>query len=156
MLDKKQCWLRKTCTTLGPYHGILILSRVCCPGAMWQLACNAIEVDIYQCWGFRIMHEPRWTHRPRHMLGPAQDGVTRASLHSMVRLMDDAVEGLARGRRCKTRAIFRNLTARGRAKFLRAHEFHALHRIPDEPRAALERCACWHLWGTAAQAAHCA
>lgn len=57
----------------------------------------------------------------------------------MVRLMDDAVEGLARGRRCKAHTILRNLRAGGRAKYQRPGEFHRLDRIPPEPRAALER-----------------
>ena len=69
-----------------------------------------------------------------------QDGVPRASLHSMVKLMDDAVEGLARGRRCKARAICRNLHAGGRARFQRPGEFHSLSSIPREPADALERC----------------
>lgn len=69
-----------------------------------------------------------------------QDGVPRASLHTMARLMDDAVEGLARGKRCKMRVLLRNVRKSGRAKLLDLKEFHALGSIPAEPQAALDRC----------------
>ncbi|KAK9793755.1 hypothetical protein WJX73_001910 [Symbiochloris irregularis] len=68
-----------------------------------------------------------------------KDGVPRASLHTMARLMDDAVEGLARGKRCKMRVLVRNVRKAGRAKLLDMNEFHALGSIPAEPQAALDK-----------------
>ena len=59
----------------------------------------------------------------------------------MAKLMDDAVEGLARGKRCKARVLCRNVHKAGRAKFLQPGEFHTLSNIPAECQAALDRSA---------------
>ena len=55
--------------------------------------------------------------------------------------MDEVVTGLARGKRCKTRVLLRNLTASGRRKFRRPGEFHAMDEIPWECQDVLDRWA---------------
>jgi hypothetical protein len=67
-----------------------------------------------------------------------QDGVTRASLGNLSRLVDEVVMGLARGKCCKARVLLRNLTAKGRRKFRRPGEFYEMDDIPEECQTVLD------------------
>ena len=63
----------------------------------------------------------------------------RTSLRNFARLVDQAVEALARGRLCKARVLSRNLRAKGRAKFQQRGAFRPLSDLPDECQEALDR-----------------
>ena len=64
----------------------------------------------------------------------------RTSLRNFARLIDQAVEALARGKLCKARVLSRNLRAGGRAKFQHNDAFRPLSDLPAECREALDRC----------------
>ncbi len=68
-----------------------------------------------------------------------QDGVPRASLGNLSRLVDEVVVGLARGKHCKTRVLLCNLTARGRRKLRRPGDFYSMDDIPNECQAVLDQ-----------------
>ena len=74
-----------------------------------------------------------------HLNVCAQDGVPRTSLRTFARLIDQAVEALARGKLCKARVLGRNLRAKGRAKFQHRDAFRPLSDLPAECREALDR-----------------
>lgn len=67
-----------------------------------------------------------------------QDGVPRASLSNLSRLVDEVVTALARSKLCKARIIFRNLTARGRKKLRQPGCFLDMDQIPEECQQVLD------------------
>lgn len=67
-----------------------------------------------------------------------QDGVPRASLSNLSRLVDEVVTALARSNRNKTHIILRNLTAKGRKKLRQPGNFLDMDKIPEECQQALD------------------
>lgn len=67
-----------------------------------------------------------------------QDGVPRASLSNLSRLVDEVVTALARSNRSKTHIIFRNLTAKGRKQLRSPENFLDLEKIPEECQSVLD------------------
>lgn len=67
-----------------------------------------------------------------------QDGVPRASLGNLSRLVDEVVIALARSNRCKAHIILRNLTSKGRKKLRAPQNFLDMDKIPEECQRVLD------------------
>ena len=67
-----------------------------------------------------------------------QDGVPRASLSNLSRLVDEVVTALARSNRNKTNIILSNLTSKGRKRLRLPHNFLDLDNLPDQCQQVLD------------------
>ena len=78
-----------------------------------------------------------FTQQPMRLV-LVQDGVPRASLSNLSRLVDEVVTALARTKRNKTSIILKNLTSKGRKKLRQPQGFLELDKLPDECQQALD------------------
>ncbi len=67
-----------------------------------------------------------------------QDGVPRASLSNLSRLVDEVVTALVRSNRNKTHIILKNVTAKGRKKLRQPNNFLDMDKIPDQCQQVLD------------------